>query len=153
MQRAPTTPEARLQWLVDRAEIQDLQAEYGRCLDDKDFIAWQALFTEDAYLHMPYESIAQPDLPAAAHRVLDHYPKTQHLLAQSYIEIDGDTARGRRYLAAAHVPEHAADDSVHADLGGWYEHEYRRTADGWRFTSIRATFIWLGGEPFEVFDD
>lgn len=149
MQAPPTDPVEQLQWLVDRAAIGDLQAEYGRCLDDKVYDEWQALFTEDAELHMPYESIEQPDLPAAAHRVLDYYPRTQHLLGQSYIEIHGDTARGRRYLAAAHNPEEEAGRR-HADLGGWYEHEYRRTPEGWKFTSIRATFIWFAGEDFRT---
>ena len=149
MQRPPSSPEEQLQWLVDRAAISDLQAEYGRCLDDKEFQAWQDLFTEDAVLHMPYESIRQPELAAAAHRVLDYYPLTQHLLGQSYIEIDGDTARGRRYLAAAHVHD-AEPVKRHADLGGWYDHEYRRTGEGWKFTQIRATFIWLGGEDFRT---
>jgi 3-phenylpropionate/cinnamic acid dioxygenase small subunit len=76
MQPPPTDPIEQLQWLVHRAAITDLQSEYARCLDDKDFITWQSLFTDDAELHMPYESIKKPDLPAAAHQELDYYPGT-----------------------------------------------------------------------------
>jgi hypothetical protein len=149
LQNPPTSPVEQLQWLVDRAAIGDLQAAYGRYLDEKRFDEWQDLFTEDAVLHMPYESIAQPELAAAAHRVLDYYPGTQHLLGQSYIEITGDTATGRRYLSAVHVP---GPDNLkdHADLGGWYDHAYRRTGEGWRFSEIRATFIWLAGADFRT---
>ena len=149
MQPPPTDPIEQLQWLVHRAAITDLQSEYARCLDDKDFITWQSLFTDDAELHMPYESIKKPDLPAAAHRVLNYYPGTQHLLGQGYIEINGNTARGRRYLSAIHVPD-KEPGKVHADLGGWYKHEYRLTSEGWKFTSITATFVWLNGEDFRT---
>src|ERR1700694_4239984 len=71
MQPPPTDPTEQLQWLLHRAAITDLQNEYARCLDDKDFITWQSLFTDDAELHMPYESLRKADLPSAAHRVLD----------------------------------------------------------------------------------
>ena len=143
MQRPPSSPEEQLQWLVDRAAISDLQAEYGRCLDDKEFQAWQDLFTEDAVLHMPDESIRQPGVCGRGAPRARLLPADAALAgAKLYIEIDGDTARGRRYLAAAHVHD-AEPVKRHADLGGWYHHEYRRTGEGWKFTQIRATFIWL----------
>ena len=32
--------------------------------------------------------------------------------------------------------------------GGWYDNEYRRTAEGWRLTRVRITPVWdIGARP------
>jgi len=139
----------QVQQLLDRAAIEDLQGQYARCLDEKDFEKWEGLFTEDAVLTMPYETIKQPELSRSAHRILDHYPFTQHFLGQSYITVNGDKAHGRRYFMALHVND-ASDLKRHADLGGWYDQEFRRVGRAWMFTKSTATFRWIGGDDFNV---
>ena len=77
---------------------------------------------------------------------LGRFHATHHISANHSIEIDGDTARSRSYVLAMHVVD--LDDQSSQWLGGgWYDNEYRRTADGWR-TRVRITPVWdIGARP------
>ena len=69
-------------------------------------------------------------------RDLGRFHATHHISANHSIEIDGDTASSRSYVLAMHVVD--PDDQASQWLGGgWYDNEYRRTADGWRLTRVR----------------
>jgi hypothetical protein len=62
------------------------------------------------------------------------------------ITVTGDTAVSRSYLHAVHVRESPFD---HWDAGGWYDCSYARTPEGWKFTRVRLTVVWLAGDPGE----
>lgn len=34
----------------------------------------------------------------------------------------------------------------HWTAGGWYDCSVKRTADGWKFSEVRLTPVWLSGE-------
>jgi hypothetical protein len=139
--------EERLQWLVDRAQIHDLVVSYARCADEKDWEGFAELFSDEGRLVLPFGDITKDQMAESGERILRPFGSTHHMFTNFAIEIEGDTARSRHYLQATHVLD-AAEKGQHADIGGWYDNEYRRTPDGWRFVSVNLTFIWSDGEPF-----
>jgi hypothetical protein len=48
-----------------------------------------------------------------------------------------------------HVPD-ASEGSRHADVGGRYVCECRRTDDGWKLSSARLEILWSAGDEFGV---
>jgi ketosteroid isomerase-like protein len=132
-----------LQSLADRAEITDLFGAYASCVDDKDFTAWQALFTDDgSYGNRP---VPKPLIAQAGERLLAPFAATHHMLGQHSITLNGDEAHGRCYFTARHIrvsdPAGPSDD-----VAGWYLVDYRRTPEGWRIVSVRGKMPWVKGD-------
>jgi hypothetical protein len=76
------------------------------------------------------------------------FPKFQHLIANSEISLDGDTATGRTMLF--NPMGLAQGDGVHvAFIGLWYNDTFTRTAEGWKFASRREEVSWLHNWPPE----
>jgi hypothetical protein len=69
---------------------------------------------------------------------------THHISTNHLIEIDGYTARSNSYMQAMHVVK-PADQTKQWLVGGWYDNEYRRTADGWKITRAVVTSVWEAG--------
>ncbi len=131
-----------LQSLADRAEITELFAAYAICVDDKDFKAWQALFTDDGtYGNRP---VPKRLLNEAGQRLLEPFVVTHHMLGQHAITLNGDEAHGRCYFMARHI--RAADPGGPSDdIAGWYLVDYRRTSAGWRIVAVRGKMPWVRG--------
>lgn len=144
IQQPPTSTEAQLAWLVDRAQIADVIVEHARCLDDKDWAGLQALFAQDGYFEVPFARVGKADIAARAEEHLGRYHVTHHLSANYAITIDGDEAHVRSYISATHVPS-ADDVSVHGDVGGWDETNLRREGGVWKITSRKANFLFRAG--------
>lgn len=147
MPGTPKDPQDQLQWLVDRADITDHVVRYARCIDTQDWQGWAELFTDDGILEVPFDNVTKDRLASFLAKNLQHYPATQHMMSNFEISIDGDVARSRHYLHSSHIPDE--DEPMrHSDVGGWYDADYRRTVDGWRFTRVSLTFLWQDGELF-----
>jgi hypothetical protein len=148
VQTLPTDPAAQLQWLVDRAQISDLLVEFARTLDEQDWDANTALYTEDgvfsagdAFTLRGHAELRRAGTPDG----LGRYRRTWHLSANHAIRIDADTAHTRSYLIGVHLPD---DDTFHhADGAGGYDCTLHRAPDGWRFTTVRVEEVWHAGEP------
>jgi ketosteroid isomerase-like protein len=145
---APTDPAAQLQWLVDRAQISDLLVEFARTLDERDWDAHVALYApegvfmvEDGFRLEGHDELRRTGTADG----LARYRGTWHLSANHAISIDGDTAHTRSYLLGVHMLDQ--DTFRHADGAGWYDCTLRRTADGWRFVTVRVHEVWHAGEP------
>jgi 3-phenylpropionate/cinnamic acid dioxygenase small subunit len=139
------TPEEQVRWLVDRARISDLLHAFARALDTKDWEAYAAMYAESGVLELPWATVGRAELAGFVSQDLGRFHATHHLSSNHSIEIDGDTARSRSYLLSMHVVD--PDDQASQWLaGGWYDNEYRRTAEGWRLTRVRITPVWQIGE-------
>lgn len=144
-QAPPIDLAEQVQWLVDRAAISDLIVNFARCLDVRDWEGYVENFAEDGVLELPFGTFEGRDTIAArATKGLDNFDATHHISANHAITIDGDAATSRSYLWVAHVPD-ASDRTRHGDAGGWYDHEYRRTPQGWRLTRVKLTVLWESG--------
>lgn len=141
----PTDPAAQLKWMVDREAIRNLISDFGTRIDDKDQAAYAANFTEDAVLELPFGTMVGRAAIAAMKGPPQQW-RTQHLIGNIVIDLDGDEAHTRAYLMATHV--FSPDDlTKKAHAGGWYLHHVVRTDDGWRFAHAKLVEVWHDQRP------
>lgn len=124
-----------LQEISDRLEIQDLFARYSFAIDDRDWDALDKVFTPDAQIDYSETGGAKGSfakikawLPGA----LERFPRFQHMVATTKLDIAGDEARSRTILFNPMV--HRADDGTEQVffIGLWYRDRLVRTPEGWR---------------------
>jgi len=124
-----------LQEISDRLEIQDLFARYTYAIDERNWDGLDDVFTPDATIDYTETggakgTVAQIKawLPVAMQR----FPRYQHMVATTKLELDGDTARSRTILFNPMV--HRADDGAEQVffIGLWYRDKLVRTPAGWR---------------------
>ena len=129
-----------LQEMSDRFEIQDLMVGYCYAVDDRDFDALDQIFTEDAvidYSEMVNAKGPLSEIKEFLRTSLAPVPMFQHAVMTTQYKIDGDRAETR---TVCHNPMVVpGDDGKPQTLffGLWYIHEFRRTAKGWRISSLR----------------
>jgi hypothetical protein len=126
---------------LDRIEIQHVIASYSEAIDNRDWEALEEVFTADAQIDYTEMGGIRGDLPTIK-AFLDaslgddgRYARTQHLLGQSYVRIDGDTASARTacfnpMIVDAQVGDDGMD--VMHFCGLWYRDKLVRTPAGWR---------------------
>lgn len=125
----------RLQRLEDQDAIWRLFMTYKQHLDQRDFAAYAALFTDDAEW---IGNLGKVVGPAQIERLLgetlevwdDDRQRTYHLVLNPVIDVDGDTARAESTWAYVTRDEHDAPVLL---MVGRYLDQLRRTPDGWRF--------------------
>jgi SnoaL-like domain len=148
----------KLDWLVDRALISDLLHSFAAALDTKNWAAYVANYADGGFIELPDpKSDSGATFRMKKEEMLDLVPKslgryraTHHISANHQIAIDGDTATTRSYLQAVHVKGAPIE---HWSAGGWYDCRLKRTLEGWRFTEVRLTPVWLSGEIANIRPD
>lgn len=137
----------RLRSFLDRADIHDLLTEFARCLDDRDFTGYAALFTEDGTLRMPgTEHRGRAGLAEHVAQDLGRYHRTQHLITNHRVEVAVDRATSRASMYAVHL--RSADDPTDWwAVGGRYDHTYRRVGAAWLIHTVDVTPLWLDEGP------
>jgi len=126
---------------ADWLAICNLKARYCRLLDTKDWVGWQALFTEDFVLDTT--GSGGPRIEGAAAAVtavrgsIDHAITTHHV-HNPEIEVEGDEAHGIWAMQDRNIWPNGRKL-----LGfGHYHERYRRGADGaWRIAESALTRI------------
>jgi len=136
-----------IQAISDRIEIDELLVRYSRALDYRDFDALETLFTAEA--QFDGGSLGKPVGPSAIRAMIEGtltgLDATQHLVAKSLIELDGDSAQVRTYLFSQHIRKDAPGLDYYM-LGAEYCDQVERTADGWKFASRRLDRMWTVGD-------
>jgi len=119
----------QVQQLVDRAEITDVMSRYCFAVDFRDFEALRTVFDADAdatYVLSPLGLGLDDVKLSGVDAIIDWLssvlgnlgePAPRHALTNHLIEIDGDRAHSRSYLAGGN---------------GLYTVEHVRTDEGWR---------------------
>ena len=122
-----------LETLLERAAIQSVLDLYATALDNRDWAALDEVFAAEASTH--YEGMGHFDGRDAIVRfisqVLNQCGSTQHLLGNYRIEIDGDTATAKCYLAAIHagIGDYQGQTQT---VWGEYRDRLVKTPAGWR---------------------
>lgn len=139
-----------VQRLLDEAAISRLLLRFGAALDAKDWTAYADTFTDDGIFEiMGQRRTGRDEIAAGPAADLERFDRLQHFSTNHLIDVDGDIAKASHYLIGIHV-EDADDGSRHADVGGRYICECRRTDAGWRLSSARVEVLWLAGEPLRI---
>ena len=125
-----------VQEISDRMEINNLLIDYCSAVDARDIDAFDNLFTADA--HIDYTALGGikgnlEEIKAYLKKALALFSNSQHLIANSRVWLDGDTATAR---TICHNPMQLTrdDKSEHVIFYGlWYIDKLVRTEEGWRF--------------------
>lgn len=142
--------EARVRRLLDEAEISRLLLSFGAALDSKQWAAYADTFTEDGVFEiMGQQRRGRDEIAAGPARDLERFARLQHYSTNHLIDVDGDTAKASHYLIAIHMSA-AEEPSRHADVGGRYVCECRRTPNGWKLSRARVEVFWTGGESLGI---
>ncbi|WP_143343250.1 nuclear transport factor 2 family protein, partial [Crossiella equi] len=73
------------------------------------------------------------------------YPRMLHHILNTDFQVEGDTATGVGLMWFVGVGE-GQETGGQYHLGGPYEWEYRREADGWRISAMRLAVWYSHGE-------
>ena len=122
-----------LEVLQAKQEITELCYKYGHYLDAHEWDKLAEVFSEDAvadYMDMPRcdGRKAIQDTCATALGVLD---RSQHLIGNVLVTVDGDEAESVCYLQAQHV-KNGTEGGDNFIIAGRYVDKVVRTPDGWR---------------------
>lgn len=139
-----------IQEISDRMEINNLLIDYCTAVDAKDFDAFDRLFTADAHIDYSAMGGIEGDLPSVKawlKKAMAQFPMTQHLIANSRVWIEGNTARAR---TLCHNPMQMPDGKGGyqlAFLGLWYVDRLERTGEGWRISERKEEFGYVSNMP------
>lgn len=126
-----------IQEISDRIEINNLLIDYCSAVDAKDFDQFDNIFTAGAIID--YTALGGARGPVHAikdylKRVMPYFASTQHMIANSRVWIDGDTARARTMCHnPMEIPLPEGGTQV-AYYGLWYVDKLVRTEQGWRIS-------------------
>jgi hypothetical protein len=124
-----------LQEISDRIEIHDLLVRYSHAIDTRNFDALDEVFTPDAFIDYSSMGGAKgrlPEIKEFLRKAMAQFSGFQHMIANSMIELRGDTATGRTICHNPMVMTRP-DGSTHVFYCGlWYVDALVRTPRGWR---------------------
>lgn len=143
------SPTDQLQQLGDRQAIADLIGRLGLMLDEKRFDEAASILADDVTVKTPGGS-AQGREAVAAQARRNHTVRTQHVITNVLIELDGDRAQARANLTATFAPDPGSRLVVNGEeqrdsfltLGEVYRFAAVRTTDGWRLSRIETEPLW-----------
>ena len=117
---------------VDADEIEALLVRYARSIDTKDWKLLRGCFTDDATSDYGVIGswLGAGDLVTFMEDAHAGMGRTQHLLSNFQIDVDGDSAASTTYVHAVTVLASHPEDWI--DTIGTYEDRLRRGPDGWR---------------------
>lgn len=144
-QAAPQTGEpSRLEVLADKQELQELALRYARAVDRKDFDRLARLYHPDAHhAHGGMFAGRPADFIIWLKKSMVNMD-TQHLVANSLFEIDGDTAKGEIYTINFH---HFPATNSNYVAGGRYLDRYVWHEGRWVFKERTRVIDWSEERP------
>lgn len=127
---------------ADESALVALSLEYADAVRARDAERWAATWTDDArwVLGDGRDVVGRDAIVAMWSTSLAKYSVVVQQYHAATFDIDGDTASGRCEFSELNIK---ADGGRHV-LAGHYSDTYRRTPDGWRFTSRQLTRYYAG---------
>ena len=133
-----------LQVLADRQAIEDVSVRYAAALDNRDWWALEVCFVPQAVYEHPGGRLS--GFPAILDRVrsaLAPLSRTQHLLGNFHVEVDGNQACAACHFQAQHLRRGIKGTYT---ISGTYADRLLRTAAGWQIEERRQTYCWTAGD-------
>jgi hypothetical protein len=138
-----------LQEISDRLEIQDLFARYSFAIDDRNWAALEDVFTPDAKIDYTETGGAKgsfAEIKLWLPEALSRFPKYQHMVATTQLNLEGDHATSRTILFNPMVYDAAGTQQVFF-IGLWYRDQLVRTAKGWRIAARYEEMAYAHNTP------
>jgi hypothetical protein len=141
-------PVLDVQLISDRIEIADLLTRYTRAIDTGEWDRLDEVFTPDA--HIDYTATGGIEgefakVKAWLAEVLPMFPRRHHVVAQSEVEVDGDSAALTAYFLNPMVLPQEDGSELLWEFGGYYRHKLVRTPEGWRSRELVEDLVWKRG--------
>jgi hypothetical protein len=137
--------------LEDRALIGDLVVAYAFAIDERNWQAFEALFTPAAAIdYRSAGGIAGPPAEVAAWmpQAMSIFTWTLHSVLTHRLEATGaDAVTGSLHMFARHGLVWEGTNEV-MDVSGLYHDRYVRTPAGWRFAARREHTLSITGGRF-----
>lgn len=137
-------------WYRDRADIIDLAVRYTWALDDRQLDRLDSVFLPDATAMLHGVACSGIDeIKARIGGAILRLDRTQHLVGNHEVSVDGDTGTHRCHLQGQHVRAgtEGGDNYV---IGGYYEDRVVRTTEGWRIAHRLMQQTWVDGNRHVV---
>ncbi len=139
-----------IQWLKDKADIQDTILKYATGIDTRDWDLYRSIFADEvemdfsSYSGQPASVVTGDQWVQGVQAMLPGFDATQHVLTNFVIDVDGDKAVATVYMKAEHFIANTDGDNSHT-LGGYYTHKLQRTESGWKIHATKLTVTWSRG--------
>jgi hypothetical protein len=133
-----------LELIHDRTEVEQLVFLYARG-NDRDSTYFDKCLAEDVEVLYEFGTWRGRERHKAIRdaTIGKVFSFTQHVISNSIIHIDGDTAHGEYYVFATHGLKTANGGQAVVYAGATYYQDCVRTPDGWRVTRHRCTTDWI----------
>jgi len=120
--------------IEDRLAVGDIIIRYADSIDQLDYDRYCTCFTDDVVVT---GFSAEPIIGLSAYRpwvtaARNRYGRTQHLIGNIQVTVNGDKAHMRSYVQASH--ELPTDPNHLIILWAAYNDELVRTTSGWKIT-------------------
>jgi hypothetical protein len=148
--------EAKVQRLLDIEEIKTLRSRYAYGANiigsqPGDLKAFAGLFAQDGTFDVGMGVATGPaEIEAMMRSLTTQWKSAMHYMLNPLIELDGDRATAKFTGLFAF---HGSADSSPIWLCNIYDDSYVRTAEGWRFQSVRIETIFADAAFFEGYAD
>ena len=135
--------EKKMQALLDRMEIIDVENRYAMGVDTRDSELHGSCFAEELEVDMSGMGAGEPMKMSGkawaeqAVSLVSIFEATQHMITNHVITIDGDRATCVAYVKAQHYNPESIWTVV-----GYYTNTLERTAEGWKIIKLKLTSTW-----------
>ncbi|MGY1616141.1 nuclear transport factor 2 family protein [Geodermatophilus sp. SYSU D00691] len=137
-----------IQALLDERAIAAVCVRYATAIDDRDWARLRSCFVPDAVgVYHPGRPLhGRAAIEAAIRTAVAPLTRTQHLVTNVEVDVDGDGAAARCSLHAQHVRAGVPGGEQYV-IAGRYVDRFVRTADGWRIAHRVLERWWTAGNP------
>ena len=136
----------RLSELVDKADCTDLVMRVARAIDRCDAVLLASLFHPDATDDHGLFTGTATDFIAFVMPLLATMKRTQHVLGQTLVELDGDRAASETYFVAHHTLAGPEGD-IFMLAAGRYLDRFERRDSAWKISHRHAVYDWNSAAP------
>lgn len=143
-----TNLDSVLSGVLDRNAIYDVVVRYCRAVDSRDWHLMSDVFEPGAVVDFGSEGSAHgvDEIVKWIRNVEDKVSRSQHLLGNFVVNIEGDTATATTYFQAQHYSVNGTGSNTYL-IGGTYHDKLRRTpaGAGWRIEHKYIEPVWYDG--------
>lgn len=136
--------------LEDHTTITRRVYEYAYGIDTRDWSLYRSIFVDEiemdfsSYNGNPGATMKADDWVAGCKVLFTGLDATQHSMSNPLVDIDGDRARCRMYMQAEHFFSNPQGNRDFA-IGGYYDDQLVRTAEGWKIEAVTLNVLWSRG--------
>ncbi len=142
-----------IQEISDKLEINEVLIAYATAIDSKNYQQLDSVFSKDAAIDFTEVGGPAGDLKtiyANLEEALAKFPRTQHMLGNPVIKLEGDKATSK---TMCHNPMVLLNDSGEEEaffIGLWYWDTLSKTSDGWRIKKRKLELCYVYDQPEQL---